>query len=48
MLGLLCRSVAPALRVSDAIRRWQDLRHRLAEPPRKRRSQRSTLSDILS
>lgn len=48
MLGLLCRCVAPNLRLADAIGQWQALRYRLAEPPRRRVLQRQKGRELLS
>lgn len=47
MLELLKRAVLPALCLRDAMRQWASVRHRLAEPPRKRIKQRETLRFIL-
>jgi hypothetical protein len=40
MLAMLSRAIDPTLSLSAAINRWDTIRHQLAEPPRKRRSQR--------
>jgi len=47
MLELLKRAVLPVLCLRDALRQWANMRHRLAEPPRKRAKQCETMSFIL-
>jgi len=46
MLILLCRSVAPALSLTNAISNWH-LRRMLAEPPRRRVLQRERLFELI-
>jgi hypothetical protein len=46
MLGLLCRCIIPKMSLADAIEQWQALRHRLAEPPRRRELQRKTCKSL--
>jgi hypothetical protein len=48
MHELLKRAVLPALSLHDALAQWQTIRNRLAEPPRRRVRQCSTLHFILS
>ena len=40
MLSLLCRALTPAMNLVDTVKRWAEVRLRLAEPPRTRVSQR--------
>lgn len=39
MLELLKRAVLPVLSLVNAIKQWKEIRHRLADTPRKRVSQ---------
>ena len=48
MLYLLCRALTPAMNLLDAIQQWDQVRHQLAEPPRKRPLQRVKAHNILS
>ena len=48
MLALLCRALTPALGLSATMNNWAAVRYRLAEPPRKRVSQRMHAYTILS
>ena len=48
MLSLLCRALTPAMNLVDTIKRWEQVRHQLAEPPRRRVSQREEGATMLS
>jgi hypothetical protein len=48
MLTLLCRSVTPLLSLTLAIDNWQRLRRKLAEPPRRRGTQREQIRNLMS
>lgn len=47
MLHLMCRALTPTLSLADTISDWQRVRHRLAEPPRRRTSQVAVGRSIL-
>ena len=48
MLSLLCRALTPAINLADTIKGWAKVRHQLAEPPRRRASQREEGVAMLS
>lgn len=48
MLALFNRAMLPHLSLLDALPQWQNIAHRLAEPPRKRVRQCEKLEFILS
>jgi len=43
MLRQVLRAIVPPLALRDTLQQWSDIRHRLAEAPRKRKFQEQTL-----
>lgn len=48
MFNLLRRALTPTLSLVDTIEQWSTVKHRLAEPPRRRVSQRGLGEKMLS
>lgn len=48
MLELLSRAILPLLSLSDAIKNWHQIAHKLAEPPRQRVRQTVRVCELLS
>jgi hypothetical protein len=48
MLELLSRAILPLLSLSNAIKDWQHIAYKLAEPPRERLRQTVSVCELLS
>lgn len=48
MLELLSRAILPILSLKNAIKNWQNIAHKLAEPPRQRGRQTVRVFELLS